>query len=189
MTAQTPIALCLLGILVGCGASTPTAVPPPAPPPTTLPAATLADLSAAVLSPQSGRTVNCRDAVVAQVMLTNRGRGTTTVTGVRKSARVLSGGCTSAPDYTYDVLPVLVGPGETATVMNTPLYNSNGSGCCNKGGVCDGQVTCTIEETFTALATPGNVAAGSFSYDLNFLNCNQCGVTSTGRAVCGPSVQ
>src|SRR5262245_18128603 len=80
-----------------------TPVPSPTAPPTTLPppAATLADLSAAVSSPQTDGLLSCGDDVRARVTLTNRAASGVLVTGVFKRSGTVEGRCTAAPDFTY----------------------------------------------------------------------------------------
>jgi hypothetical protein len=187
--AQAAAAAWLLGVLGGCGSPTSTTVSVASPPPpsTTLPAARLADLSASVASPQSGRTLNCREDAVAQVTLTNRGTNAVAVTGVRRTTRVLSGGCGASADFTYARLPSLVGPGRATLVMEEPLY-TGGVGCCTSGAGCDGRFTCAIEHSFTVLTGTGGVAAGSFGYQVNFLNCGGCSSLSAASVrSCPPS--
>lgn len=126
--------------------------------------------------------INCREDVTAQVALTNRAASAVAATGVRRTTRVVSGGCGNTPDFVYARTPQLAGAGRTTVVMDEPLY-IGGSGCCTRGSFCDGRTTCAIEQGFTALTTPGSVAAGSFTYQVNFLNCGECSqVSAAGRS-------
>ncbi|HWW94702.1 MAG TPA: hypothetical protein VN375_15140 [Vicinamibacteria bacterium] len=168
----------LLGGLAACNTSSTTAGPTPTPPPTTLAPATLADLSASTASAQSGQQINCRADVIAQVTLANHSAGGgVSVSGVRKTTQGLAGGCSvGSSSFTYTTAPIGVGPGETVVVMNRSLY-SGGSGCCAAASSCDGSSTCGIQESFTVVTTVGEVAAGSFSYQVNFQNCAMCSAT------------
>ncbi len=178
--AGTLAAGAFLGGLAACHTSSPTAGPTPTPPLTTLAPATLADLSASAASPQGGQQINCRTDVIAQVSLANHSAsGGVSVTGVRKTTQGLSGGCTvGSASFTYATAPIGVGPGETVMVMNRALY-SGGAGCCTAASSCDGSNTCGIREAFTVLTTVGEVAAGTFAYQVNFLNCTMCSATTT----------
>ena len=176
-----------LGGLAACHTGPPSA-PTPTPPPTTLVPATLADLSASAASPQAGQQISCKMDVIAQVTLVNHSAtGAVSVTGVRKTTQGLSGGCSvGSSSFTYGTAPIGVGPGETVVVMNRALY-SGGSGCCSTASACDGSNTCGIQESFTALTTVGEVAAGSFSYQVNFLNCTMCAATMAAAGIrCPP---
>jgi hypothetical protein len=178
----------ILGGLAACHTGPPTAPPTPTPPPTTLGPATLADLSASAASPQGGQQINCKTDVIAQVTLANHSAtGGVSVTGVRKTTQGLSGGCSvGSSSFTYPTAPIGVGPGETVVVMNRSLY-SGGSGCCTAASACDGSNTCGIQESFTAITTVGEVAAGSFSYQVNFLSCNTCAATTAAAGIrCPP---
>jgi hypothetical protein len=176
----------LLGGLATCHTGPPSA-PTPTPPPTTLAPATLADLSASSGSPQGGKQINCKTDVIAQVSLANHSSsGGVSVSGVRKTTQGLSGGCSvGSSSFTYATAPIGVGPGETVVVMNRALY-SGGSGCCATGSACDGSSTCGIQEAFTVLTTVGEVDAGSFSYQVNFLSCNMCASTTAAGMRCLP---
>jgi hypothetical protein len=180
-------ACALVGGLVACHTGPPTAGSPPTPPPTTLAPATLADLSASSASPQAGKQINCRTDVIAQVTLANHSAtGGVTVSGVRKTTQGLTGGCAvGSSSFTYGTAPLGVGPGETVVVVNRALY-SGGSGCCAATSSCDGSNTCGIQETFTVLTTVGEAAAGSFSYQVNFLNCATCATTAAAGTRCLP---
>ena len=148
----------------------------------------MADLSASTASPQAGKQINCRTDVIAQVTLANHSAsGGVGVSGVRKTTQGVSGGCSvGSSSFTYGTAPIGVGPGETVVVMNRALY-SGGSGCCSTGSACDGSSTCGIQESFTVLTTVGEVAAGSFSYDVNFLNCTTCAATTAAAGIrCPP---
>jgi hypothetical protein len=71
-------------------------------------------------------------------------------------------------------------------VMNRALY-SGGSGCCATGSACDGSNTCGIQEAFTVITTVGEVDAGSFSYQVNFLSCNMCAAATAAAGMrCSP---
>ena len=166
----------LLG-LAACHSSGPTSPPTPAATPPPLSVAQLSDLSASTDSPEAGKTINCRNDVVAQVTVTNHGSGSFGVVGVRKSSQVLGGGCFAAPDFTYSGAGIGIGPGESVLVMNRALYQG-GSGCCTQSLGCDGMFTCTFEEDFTVITSVGGVPAGSFSYDVNFNNCSTCASAS-----------
>jgi hypothetical protein len=174
----------LLGDLAACHTGPPTAGPPPTPPPTTLAPATVADLSASAASAQAGQQINCRTDVIVQVTLANHSAGGgVSVTGVRKTTQGLSGGCSvGSSSFTYATAPIGVGPGETVVVMNRSLY-SGGSGCCAAGSACDGSNTCGIQEAFTVITTVGEVAAGNFTYQVNFLNCAMCAATTAAAGI------
>lgn len=183
--ARTLAACALLGP-AACGIRNPTAAPSPTPPPTTLAPGTVADLSASVTSPQAGHLLNCRNDVIAQVTLTNRVASGVAATGVRKTTRSVSGGCMAGTDFTYGIVPIGLGPGESAVVMDRPLY-TGGSGCCTEAGACDGRFTCGIEQALTVLTTLGEVPAGTFTYDVNFLNCAACSATAAATGMrCPP---
>jgi len=176
-------ALPLVVAVAACGGSNPAAAPSPTPlpPTTTLAPATLADLSAAVTSPDQNHQLNCRDDVHARVTLTNRAASGIVATGVRKSSNSLSGGCVSADDFTYRILPQLVAPNSTSVVMDRVLYDG-GSGCCTNPKQCGG--TCDIEEVFTVVTEIGSVPAGQFVYTLEFSGCDACGASATSRRSC-----
>jgi hypothetical protein len=173
----------ILGGLAACHTGPPSA-PTPTPPPTTLVPATLADLSASSASPQGGQQINCKTDVVAQVTLANHSAtGGVSVSGVRKTTQGLSGGCSvGSTSFTYGTAPIGVGPGEAVVVMNRALY-SGGSGCCSATSSCDGSNTCGIQESFTVVTTVGEVAAGSFSYQVNFLSCNMCAAATAAAGI------
>jgi hypothetical protein len=147
----------------------------------------VADLSASAASAQAGKQINCRKDVIAEVTLANHSAtGGVSVTGVRKTTQGLSGGCSvGSSSFTYPTAPIGVGPGETVVVMNRALY-SGGSGCCTAGSACDGSNTCGIQEALTVITTLGEVAAGNFSYQVNFLDCATCAATTAAGTRCPP---
>lgn len=169
------LALCLTILATGCGGGSP-AAPPPAttlpPPTTTLPPATLADLSAAVTSPEAGRKLSCRREVNVVVTLTNHAQVPVSASGVRKESRVTSGDCFPGGAYTYREGARVVGPGQTVTVMERPLYRG-GSGCCSDPKNCGG--VCGFEEELFVVTSLGEVRAGTVGYRLEFgPNCEKC---------------
>jgi len=182
-------AAALVGALPGCGGgSNPAALPSPTPPPptTTLAPATLADLSAAVTSPDQYHQLACRDDVHARVALTNDASSSVVASGVRMSSNSLSGGCISADDYTYRLLPVLVAGRSTSVVMDRSLFDG-GSGCCSNPRKCGGK--CDIELVFVVLTDVGEVPAGRFPYTLDFNACQECAAASASeRGACPPLV-
>lgn len=122
--------------------------------------------------------------MIAQVTLTNHAARGVGVTGARKRTRSLSGGCTAGPDFTYGIGPIGLDPGETAVVMDRPLYRG-GSGCCTQASRCEG--SCAFEQAFTVVTTVGEVAAGTFSYQVDFYNCVTCSAISAAAGVrCQP---
>lgn len=92
------------------------------------------------------------------------------MTGVHKVSSVVSGNCSAAPDFTYELLPLIAAPNSTTPVMNRSLYSS-GSGCCTT--TCGG-ITCEFQETMEVVTAIGNVPAGSFRYRVIFSNCDTC---------------
>jgi hypothetical protein len=169
---QIPLIFALT--LTACG-HTPTTTPPATPTPTPTPApATLADLSADVISGEAGQTLNCRDDVHARVSLTNNAASPVLVTGVFRGSSILHGNCNSAPDFTFQINRI-VGPNTTAAVMDRPIYSS-GSGCCS--GRCSGG-TCEVLQTFQVVTELGAVPAGRFSYKVEFFDCLGCGASTS----------
>jgi hypothetical protein len=169
---QIPLIFALT--LTACG-HTPTTTPPATPTPTPTPApATLADLSAEVISGEAGQTLNCRDDVHARITLTNNAASPVLVTGVFKVGSVLAGRCFSGADITYPITRTIA-PKTTGSVMDRPLY-SGGSGCCS--GRCTGG-TCEFMETFQVVTELGAVPAGRFSYKVEFFNCLGCGASTS----------
>jgi hypothetical protein len=184
--ARAGLAALVAGCLA-CGGGTPSgpaasASAAPTPPPR----ANLSELSGSASSRESGRVINCREDVTAQVRLTNRAVSPVAVTGVRRTTRVLSGGCSAARDFVYARLPQVAGPGRTTLVMDEPLF-LGGSGCCAPGGSCDGRFTCSIEDTLTILTAPGQVAAGSYVYQVNFRDCTPCAAVAAAAATPKPA--
>src|SRR5262245_7986947 len=170
----------------GCGGGGSVAAPPPptSAPITTLPPATLADLSASVTSPQDGKQINCNNSPRARVTLTNGGRGSVTVSGVRDSSRVLGGGCFGGDDATFRPAVETVQGGTTERVLDQDIYIS-GAGCCSSGSSCDGRYTCRVEETFTVITSVGEVDAGRFAYRISYQDCAPCsalGAAGRGRS-------
>lgn len=180
---RTAKAAVLAACLSACGGSNPAAAPSPTPPPptTTLPPATLADLTAAVTSPEHYKQINCRDDVHARVTLTNNGASSVVVTGVQMSSNSLSGGCISADDYTYRLRPAIVAGRSTSVVMDRSLYDG-GAGCCTNPKKCGGK--CDIEKVFQVVTEIGSVPAGQFVYTLSFDGCQACGSTSSATGEC-----
>jgi hypothetical protein len=170
--------------LGACGGGSPAAAPTPPPPTTTttLPPATLADLTAAVTSPEQYKQLACRDDVHARVTLTNNAAGSVVVTGVHLSSNSLSGGCISGDDYTYRIVPLLVAGHSTSVVMDRSLYDG-GSGCCDNPRKCNG-AKCDIEEVFQVVTGVGSVPAGQFVYTLSFDGCQACGSSASGTGAC-----
>jgi hypothetical protein len=157
------------------GGSRPTTPPPPSatPPPVTLAPrpTTLADLSAAVTSPQANASVNCRDDVRARVTLTNRGGTAVTVTAILDTTGIPAGDCFGDGDRTFRYsTPPTVLPNGTTVLMDQSLY-VDGPGCCAGRG-CAGN--CTFQEAFQVITNIGNVPAGSFNYKIFFQNCRSC---------------
>ena len=184
------LALPLAIVLAGCGGGAGPAAPVPAttlpPPTTTLPAATLADLSATLTSPEAGRKINCRREVNVVITVTNRAQSPISVSGIRKTGRTTSAGCFPSDDFTYRPIARTVGPGETVTVLERPLFNQ-GSGCCTDPGDCGG--VCSFEETFTVLTSAGEVPAGWLGFRVEFgPNCERCSdsVAEAGAGAGGP---
>ena len=171
-----------LGVLGACGSPRPTDAPSPTPPPPTLAPATAGELAASVASPQAGQRINCQADVIAQVTVTNHAARGVGVTGARKRTRSLFGGCTAGSDFTYRIGPIGLDPGETAVVMDRPLYRG-GSGCCTPASGCEG--TCGFEQAFTLVTTLGEVAAGTFTYQVEFHNCFTCSAVAAAAGVRG----
>lgn len=177
--------LALLAGLLACGGSNPVSPATPAPPPpTTLPpTTTLAELSATVTSPEDGNTIGCRDDVHFKATVTNRGATPVNVTGVKRQGSVLKGDCNPAPDFTYSVLATAA-PNATTTITDRPAF-SNGSGCCIDAATCND--VCTFKETFQVVTALGDVAAGSFQYQVIFGDCGRCaGASAARQGACRP---
>jgi hypothetical protein len=178
--------LVLLALCVTtCGGQNPVAPPSPTPAPTPTPAPpTLADLSASVFSADAGRQLNCREDVHARVTLVNHAESSVLATGVRKSSRIVSGGCGAPADFTYEITPRRVGANGMNVVLMQALY-TDGSGCCQDSNACGG--TCEVEETFEVLTDIGSVPAGHFQYRVVFSNCVKCGAeASSSSRFCAP---
>jgi hypothetical protein len=184
---RTLAAAALAAGLGACGGS-PAAAPTPPPPTTTttLPPATLADLTAAVTSPEQYKQVNCRDDVHARVTLSNNAASSVVVTGVQMSSNSLSGGCISAADYTYRLRPLIVAGRSASVVMDRSLYDG-GAGCCSNPKKCGGK--CDIEKVFQVVTEIGSVPAGQVVYTLSFDGCQACGSTSSVTGACPPAFQ
>lgn len=183
--ARRACVLILLALCVTtCGGENPVAPPSPTPAPTPTPApATLADLSASVFSVDAGHQLNCREDVHARVTLMNDAESSVLATGVRKSSRVVSGGCNAPADFTYEITPRRVEHGMNVVLMQA-LY-TGGSGCCQDPNACGG--TCEVEETFQVLTELGSVPAGHFGYRVTFSNCLKCGAdASSSSRACAP---
>ena len=172
--------LVLVAGLTGCGDGNPASMPSPTPPPptTTLTPATLADLSASVTSPDQYHELACRDDVHARVSLSNHAASGVVVTGVHLASNSLSGGCVTAGDYTYRIVPQLVGPNTTSVVMDRSLFDG-GSGCCDNPRKCSGK--CDIELVLAVVTEVGTVPAGQFVYTLSFDGCQACQPSSSSR--------
>jgi hypothetical protein len=182
------VALAALCLAQTCGGNSPTAAPPPstAPPPTTMPAAaTLADLSAGVTSPEADASLTCAQDVHARVSLTNRAATGVIVTSVLKTSGVVAGDCFGAPPFTYRTLARVIFANSTTVLMDQALYNS-GSGCCQGGRGCGG--SCVFQESFQVVTELGNVPAGTFNYKVFFQNCQACSSAASARSLtCPPS--
>ena len=159
-----------VGVLAAAGGkdsvSTPTTMLPPA-------TTTLAQLSANVTSPQRSTNIVCTQSVLAVVTLINGGPTNVAVTGVRHENRAVSGGCTAAQSFTFGPSATLVGTNQTVTVLNNTLF-TNGSGCCNPTGTCNGSVFCEFTSVFTVVTSVGEVPAGGFNYGITFNRCGPC---------------
>jgi hypothetical protein len=175
-----------VAVAVAGGSSPSTPNPPPSPSPAATPEppppARPSDLSAAVTSMQATRTLNCRDNVFARITLTNGAASSVTVNGIRRITKVAFGGCAPAPNFVYAPQMRSVSGGETGVIFDGTLY-PQGSGCCDRGRVCDGSNTCGIEENFTVMTSVGDVSAGRFGYRVNYLNCVMC--PRFGATLCG----
>jgi hypothetical protein len=163
--------------------------PPPTLPPVTLPPTptTLADLSAAVTSPQANASINCRDDLRARVTLTNRGGTAVTVSAILDTTGIPSGDCSGDGDRTFRYsTPPTVFPNSTTVLMDQSLY-VDGPGCCVGRG-CAGN--CTFQQSFQVITNVGNVPAGSFTYKIFFQNCRSCPgsvVAAAGGSACASS--
>jgi hypothetical protein len=178
--------LVLVAGLSGCGGGNPASMPSPTPPPptTTLAPATLADLSASVTSPDQYHELACRDDVHARVSLSNNAASAVLVRGVHLASNSLAGGCISGEDFTYQIIPQLVGAHSTSVVMDRSLYDG-GSGCCTNPRKCGGK--CDIENVFAVVTDVGSVPAGQFVYTLSFDGCQACQPSSSSqRSSCPP---
>lgn len=174
-----------VAVAVSGGSSVSTPIPPASPAPAATPEpppARPSDLSAAVTSMQATRTLNCRDNVFARITLTNGAASSVTVNGIRRITKVAFGGCAPAPNFVYAPLIRSVSGGATGVIFDGTLY-AQGSGCCDRGRVCDGSNTCGIEENFTVMTSVGDVSAGRFGYRVNYLNCIMC--PRFAAALCG----
>jgi hypothetical protein len=177
------VALAALCLGQTCGGRSLTAAPPPSPaPPATTPPPppTLADLSAAVTSPEAEASLTCAQDVHARVTLTNRAATGVIATGVAKTSGVVAGDCLGAAPFTYRTLARVVFANSTTVVMDQSLY-TGGSGCCQGRG-CGG--SCVFQESFQVVTELGNVPAGTFNYKVFFQNCGPC---STAVATGGPA--
>jgi hypothetical protein len=159
-------------------------------PVTTLPAGTtLGQLSASVTSPQRSTNLVCTQNVNAVVTLTNRGTTAVTVTGVRSEIRVVSGGCSAAPPFTFSPGATLVGANQTVTVLNNTLFNG-GAGCCSAGSVCNGTFFCEFTSVLTVITGLGEVPAGGFNYGVTYNRCVACASSVGAASSCpGPAPQ
>jgi hypothetical protein len=176
--------LFLVGMIGGCGSSeNPAANPPVPPPPPTLAPSTFADLSAAVTSPQHGQALNCRDHVHARVTVTNRGGTSVRTTGINRTATVVSGRCTPAPDFTYGRAVDFALPDSTTVMIDQTLFR-NGSGCCSNARSCSG--SCTFRDDFTVVTDLGLLPAGHIEYSVEFSNCPECTASASSRSDCPP---
>ena len=162
----------------------------PAPTPaTTLPAGTtLSQLSASVTSPQRTTNIVCTQTVNVVVTLTNRGNSSVAVTGVRHENRVVSGGCSATQPFTFNPGATVVGPNQTVTVLNSPLYSS-GSGCCNASSPCNGSIFCELTAVLTVVTGLGEVPAGAFNYGVTFNRCIACSSNLGATSCSAPSPQ
>lgn len=171
------VAVLLALTLPDCGGSNPTAPPPanttPAPPPATLAPipTTLADLTAAVTSPQANGSINCTGEVRARITLTNRGGTAVTVTALLDTTGIPAGDCFGGGDRTFRFSPPrTVLPNGTTVLLDQSIYNDLAF-CCDGRG-CAG--ACTFQEAFQVITDVGNVPAGSFNYKVFFQNCPSC---------------
>jgi hypothetical protein len=135
------------------------------------PAASLADLSATVTSPQEGGRLNCNENAYFTVSLTNTARALVFVRGVRLHTTSVVGNCTGAPDFTYNVTNSQLGTG-TADVLNNQVLFSNGVGCCERPP-CGGDA-CNFRFSFTVLTSVGDVPAGTIDFAILFNGCPTC---------------
>ena len=182
----------LAGVLLlgpACGGSSPAAPPPPSPtpPPTTLPPppATLADLSAAVTSPQADASLNCTDDLRARVTVTNRAAGSAVILGILNSTGIPAGDCGGEGDFIFTPLTRTALGNSTTVVLDQSLYDG-GPGCCLGRG-CAG--SCRFLQSFQVITDVGQVPAGEFQYRVFFQNCPPCeGVSSAGAATCRRAV-
>ncbi len=150
------------------------------------PPATLADLSAAVTSPEADASLTCAQDVHARVTLTNRAATGVLVAGVSRVSGIIAGECTSAPPFTYGTLTRVVFANSTSVVMNQALYNG-GSGCCLGRG-CGG--SCQILQTFQVVTELGNVPAGTFKYKVFYQGCQACSsAAAAGSRACPPALR
>jgi hypothetical protein len=139
---------------------------------TTLPpTASLANLSAAVTSPQQGAVLNCNEPAYFTVSLTNTARALVYITGVRRHSAGVAGNCTQAPDFTYGVTNAQVGTG-TADVLTNRVFFSGGVGCCHNPA-CGG-FSCSFRYSFTVLTSVGEVSAGLIDFGVVFNGCPVC---------------
>jgi hypothetical protein len=180
------VAAVLAVTLPDCGGSNPTAPPPanttPAPPPATLPPTptTLADLTAALTSPQANGSINCTGEVRARVTLNNRGGTPVNVTALLDTTGIPAGDCFGGGDRTFRFSPPrAVLPGGTTVLLDQSIYNDTAFCCRGRG--CAG--ACTFQEAFQVITDVGNVPAGSFNYKVFFQNCPSCPTTAGARAV------
>jgi hypothetical protein len=183
---HTGLILLGVGAAVGIGVAVAAGSGGSSTPPTTLtpPAATLADLSASVVSPQFNTNLICTENVSATVSLTNRARSSVTVSGVRSENKVTSGRCNPGPPFIDVPLVSSVGPGSTATLRNGPLF-TGGSGCCNSAGFCDGRDFCQFQQVFTILTSVGELNAGAIGFGVTFKGCVICSSSAAQAFRCG----
>jgi hypothetical protein len=172
--------------LTACGKD-PTSPLVPSPTPNAAVPATLADLSAGVTSPETGRDLNCREDVHAQVVLMNRAARFVTVTGVVQMNSVIAGGCTIPAEFTF-TRHTDVFTNTTGVVLDQALFN-NGSGCCPDPNKCSGG-TCEFRAAFRVQTEVGDVPAGGFNYKVTFNGCVTCtSTTSTLGSRCAPAAR
>ncbi len=158
----------------------------PTPPPTTLPPVTtppapttLADLSAAVTSPQANGSINCSDDVRARITVTNRGGTAVTVSAFINTSGIPNGDCFGGGDRTFRFTTPPTMPANATTVLFDGSLYTNGPACCSGKG-CAG--ACTFQEAFKVITNVGDVSAGSFNYKVFFQNCRSCPGSVSGPA-------
>jgi hypothetical protein len=132
------------------------------------------------VSTVAGKTVRCTQPVPVTITLTNLSCQSVLVSGIARNTKVRLGHCNAADPFTYRPDAGTVRPGQTAAVLDRPIY-TGGSGCCH--GACSG-ITCRISEHFVVETGAGSYPAGSFGYSVQFVGCTRCSSAALAGTAC-----